>query len=280
VLYTGSVAEFVIERDGVQLSGQVDGEGVPVVLLHGLTATRRYVVMGSTALQRSAHRVISYDARGHGRSSPAPAPGDYGYEQLGLDLEAVLDGLGVERAVLAGASMGAHTLLWLALRSPDRIASLVVITPAYEPDFNDEPERLAYWDALSRGLAAGGIDGFLAEYGEPAVPERWRQTVLKAIRQRLAQHEHLEAVADALAVVPRSHPFEAISELQAIKAPVAVVASDDQVDPEHPRAVGEAYAAAIPGAWLVTDEPGHSPTAWQGSQLSRVIAEVARAGKG
>jgi hypothetical protein len=98
------------------------------------------------------------------------------------------------------------------------------------------------------------------------------------IRQRLAQHEHPKAVADALAVVPRSHPFEAIAELQAIRVPTAVVASDDEADPEHPRAVGEAYAAAIPGARLVTDEPGRSPIAWQGSQLSKVIAEVAREG--
>ena len=47
---------------------------------------------------------------------------------------------------------------------------------------------------------------------------------------------------------------------------------DDEADPGHPQAIGEAYAAAIPGARLVTDEPGRSPVAWQGSQLSKVIA--------
>jgi pimeloyl-ACP methyl ester carboxylesterase len=50
------------------------GDGVPVVLLHGLTATRRYVVMGSNALQRGGRRVVAYDARGHGESDPAPEP--------------------------------------------------------------------------------------------------------------------------------------------------------------------------------------------------------------
>src|SRR5690242_21042986 len=109
------MAEFQVQVDGIALAGEDSGEGTPVVLLHGLTATRRYVVMGSTALQRSGHRVIAYDARGHGRSSPAPAPDRYGYDDLGRDLEAVLDQRRVERAVLAGASMGAHTLLWLAL---------------------------------------------------------------------------------------------------------------------------------------------------------------------
>ena len=68
------MTEIVIERAGVELAGDETGEGTPVVLLHGLTATRRYVVMGSRGLERSGHRVIAYDARGHGKSSPAPAP--------------------------------------------------------------------------------------------------------------------------------------------------------------------------------------------------------------
>jgi pimeloyl-ACP methyl ester carboxylesterase len=270
------VPEFVVERDGVRIAAQDAGEGPAVVLLHGLTATRRYVVMGSTALERSGYRVISYDARGHGRSSPAPRPQDYGYESLGRDLDAVLDGAGVRGAVLAGASMGAHTLLWLALARPERVRGLVVITPAYAGEESDDPEHLARWDALAEGLRTGGPEGFIAAYGEPRVPERWRETVLKVIRQRLALHEHPDAVADALRAVPRSHPFGEISQLAAISVPAAVVASDDEVDPEHPRAVAEAYAAAIPGARLITDEPGHSPVAWQGSQLSKVIDGVAR----
>jgi len=251
------------------------GEGIPIVLLHGLTATRRYVVMGSQSLPRSGHRVISYDARGHGRSTPAADPGAYTYEDLGLDLEAVLDAFAVPRAVLAGASMGAHTLLWLALQRPERVRGLVVITPAYDPATNDEPSRLARWDALSDGLRTGGIDGFLAVYGEPGGSPAWRETVVKVTRQRLALHEHPQAVADALRAVPRSRPFATLDELSAISVPTAVVASADEADPGHPQAVGETYAAAIPGARLLTDEPGRSPIAWQGSQLSRMIADLA-----
>ncbi len=268
------MTEIGIERDGVTLAAERAGEGPPVVLLHGLTATRRYVVMGSRALERSGHDVIAYDARGHGRSTPAPDPGDYGYDTLVLDLEAVLDELGIERAVLAGASMGAHTLLAFALRRPERVAGLVVITPAYDPDVIEDDARLSRWDALAAGLREGGVEGFLAAYGEPSVPAAWRETVLKVIRQRLSLHEHPAAVADALEAVPRSRPFGTVDELGAIAVPTAVVASDDEADPGHPRAVGEAYAAAIPGARLVTDEPGHSPVAWQGSQLSKVIADT------
>jgi pimeloyl-ACP methyl ester carboxylesterase len=226
--------------------------------------------MGSRNLERGGHRVIAYDARGHGKS----APGDgYGYDALAADLGAVLDDRGISRAVLAGASMGAHTLVRFALAHPDRAAALVVITPAYDPD---APERgLDRWDRLAHGLRTGGVDGFLEAYGEPRVPEQFRDTVRTVLRQRLSAHEHPDAVADALEQVPRSHAFEAWDDLAALDLPVTVVASRDEADPEHPFATGERYAAAIPGAELVTEEPGKSPLAWQGGQLSRVIAETA-----
>src|SRR5947209_16872625 len=116
------MAEHVIDSGAVPLAVSDDGEGTPVVLLHGLTATRRYVVMGSRSLERSGHRAVAYDARGHGQSSPAPNPSAYGYSELAGDLRAVMDQLGIERAVLAGASMGAHTLLRFALDAPERVA--------------------------------------------------------------------------------------------------------------------------------------------------------------
>ena len=276
------MSDFSVTRGTVTLAGSDAGDGPVVVLAHGLTATRRYVVMGSSALERGGHRVLAYDARGHGASSPAESPEAYRYEDLGADLEAVLDHAGAERAVLAGASMGAHTLIWLALHRPERVAGLVIITPAFSGAEDTDPARLARWDALSDGLRDGGIEGFVAAYGGGGgdrIPERWRETVLKVIRQRLALHEHPDALADALRAVPRSRPFGAVADLMAIAVPTVVVASGDEADPEHPLAVGEAYAEAIPGARLVTDEPGRSPVAWQGSQLSQIIAEVvARAG--
>lgn len=268
------VPDFNVTRGAVTLAGTDTGDGPAVVLAHGLTATRRYVVMGSSALERSGHRVLAYDARGHGVSSPARTPDAYRYEDLGADLEAVLDHAGARRAVLAGASMGAHTLLWLALNRPDRVAGLVIITPAFSGSEDSDPARLARWDALSDGLCDGGVEGFVAAYGEPKVPERWRETVIKVIRQRLALHAHPGALADALRAVPRSRPFGSLDDLGAIAVPTVVVASSDEADPEHPQAVGEAYADAIPHARLVTDEPGRSPVAWQGSQLSKLIAEV------
>jgi pimeloyl-ACP methyl ester carboxylesterase len=265
-----------IETDGVTLSGERAGEGIPVVLLHGLTATRRYVVMGSRALERSGHLVIAYDARGHGSSSPAPDPAAYTYELLAQDLLAVLDELRLPHAVLAGASMGAHAALRLTLSAPERVAGLVLVTPSFDPEDRRQEHELARWDALARGLREGGAGGFVAAYDLDAVPEAWRATVERVLRQRLSAHEHPLAVADALEAVPRSAPFASLEELSTIAVPTAVVASRDEADPGHPLQIAERYAERIAGAKLVVEHPGSSPIAWQGGQLSKVIAEIAR----
>jgi hypothetical protein len=72
-----------------------------------------------------------------------------------------------------------------------------------------------------------------------------------------------------------------MDELRGIGVPTVVVASRDEPDPGHPLAVGERYAAAIPGALLIVEEeasPPRSPIAWQGGQLSKVLGElIARA---
>jgi pimeloyl-ACP methyl ester carboxylesterase len=272
------MAEFSVESAGVTLAGEEAGEGTPVVLLHGLTATRRYVVMGSRSLERSGHRVVTYDARAHGASTGAEDPDAYDYDDLVEDLRAVMDDRGIDRAVLVGASMGAHTAVRMALDHPERVAGLVVATPAFDPE-EDRDEGLKRWDALSDGLRSGGVDGFVEAYGDPQVPEQWKDTIDKVLRQRLGAHEHPDAVADALHAVPRSRPFESWDELAEIAVPTVVVASRDEADPGHPYAIGERYAEAIPDAELRSEELGSSPLAWQGGQLSKVISELAeRAG--
>jgi pimeloyl-ACP methyl ester carboxylesterase len=270
----------VTTDDGVLLSGEQAGSGPAVVLLHGLTATRRYVVMGSRLLERSGLRVIAYDARGHGRSAAAPEHDAYGYARLACDLRDVLDALEVQRAILAGASMGAHTALAFALAHPERVAGLGVVTPAFDPGSPALPPAggAGARDPLAQGLREHGVEGFVAAYDFSSVPEAWRATVETVIRQRLAAHEHPEAVADALETVPRSRPFERMDELAGIAVPTVVVASRDEVDPGHPLALAERYAATIPSAELKVEDGGppvRSPIAWQGGQLSKLLLALA-----
>jgi pimeloyl-ACP methyl ester carboxylesterase len=254
------------------LRGEAAGEGPPVVLLHGLTATRRYVLHGSRALERAGHTVVAYDARGHGESDPAPADRGYGYPELADDLKEVLDvAVGDAPYVLAGHSMGAHTAVAHALRRPRGLAGLVLAGPVYD----GEPigQGLGYWDGLADGLEQGEVEGFLAHLDEHSgTSEAWRETVLRFTRERMERHRDLGAVAEALRQVPRSRPFGSLAELESLDLPALVVASGDDADPGHPRAVAEAYAENLPRARLVAEGEGESPLAWQGGRLSREIA--------
>lgn len=265
------VSELAIERPGLALQGERTGEGPAIVLLHGLTATRRYVLHGSRALPRQGYATFAYDARGHGQSGPAPAGEGYGYAELADDLEAVIEQISPgRRCLLAGHSMGAHTLAAFALRAGDRVAAIVAIGPA-TMGAEDDQRSLAYWDALADGLESGGVEGFIEAYDEDLDPG-WRDVLLRITRERLGLHRDPAAVAQALREVPRSSPFDEVGELAGLEVPALVVASHDDADPGHPYAVAEAWARELPRATLISEEPGESPLAWQGGKLSREIA--------
>ncbi|MDQ2630647.1 MAG: alpha/beta hydrolase [Actinomycetota bacterium] len=262
---------FAVEG-GPTLRGETSGEGPPAVLCHGITATRRYVLHGSKALPRAGYRVITYDARGHGESDPAPAGEGYGYPQLVEDLERVVDSeVGDERFLLGGHSMGAHTAVAYALRHPGRLAGLALIGPTYRGEI--EPSSLEYWDGLATALERDGIEGFVAYIGEKqGIDPRWRDSVLRFTRERMLAQGHPEALVEALRETTRSRPFESLGELAAIDVPALVVASNDDADPGHPYEAAVAYAEALPAGRLISEGEGESPLAWQGGKLSRALA--------
>jgi pimeloyl-ACP methyl ester carboxylesterase len=264
-------AEFVV-GGAPELRGSVAGEGTPIVLCHGLTASRRYVVHGSRALERAGHRVITYDARGHGRSEGASAEQSYGYPELVGDLERVVEAeVGEGRFLLGGHSMGAHTAVAYALAHPERLSGLVVIGPTFTGELR--PESLAYWEGLAAALEAGGIDGFVERLlAESQVGAAWRDSVGRITRERMELHQDLGAIARALRETPASAPFGSLEELAGLDVPALVVASGDEADPGHPYAVAEAYAETLPHARLVSEEEGQSPLAWQGGRLSREVS--------
>lgn len=254
------------------LRGEAEGEGPSVVLCHGVTGTRRYVLHGSRALSRAGFRVVVYDARGHGDSDPAPEGEGYEYPQLVDDLEQVVAAqVGEEPFCLGGHSMGAHTAVAYALRHPERLAGLALIGPTYLGEI--KPESLDYWDGLASALETEGIDGFVAYIGErQGIDSRWRESVLRFTRERMLRHRDPRALARALREVTRSQPFESLQQLRALEMPALVVASHDDADPGHPYAAATAYAEALPRAELISEAAGESPLAWQGGKLSRALA--------
>jgi pimeloyl-ACP methyl ester carboxylesterase len=260
---------FQVRRRGLTLEGEVIGEGPPIVLLHGLSATRRNVVQGSRHLVKRGYRLIAYDARGHGASSPAST---YDYAALVDDLEGVLEQLELERSALVGSSMGAATALAFALEHPERVAALVQITPGYAGQARAAADGQA-WENLASQLERAGVEGFVEEALPDRLPERWRSVTREAIRQRMERHEHPEAVAQALRQLPCSAAWDDLVLLGELDVPVLVVGSRDEIDPMHPLAVAQEYERRLPRAELVVEEEGKSPLAWQGARLSGVIGD-------
>jgi pimeloyl-ACP methyl ester carboxylesterase len=250
----------------VTLAGESAGDGPPIVLLHGLSATRRNVVQGSRHLPRRGYRLIAYDARGHGASEPAPR---YGYSDLAADLDAVLAHFDLERAALVGSSMGATTAMAFALAHPERVPALVQITPAY----NGDARGGETWELMAAELERGDLDAFARLAQPDGVPERWREVARDATRQRMERHEHPEAVAQALREVPKSIAWTGLEPLEGLELPVLIVGSRDVADPQHPLAVAQEYARRLPRAELIVEEEGQSPLAWQGARLSGAIGD-------
>ncbi len=243
-------------------------------MLHGLTATRQYTVMGSRHLDRQGIANVAYDARGHGLSGAAAGPDAYTYPLLASDLEAVVDAVAPDDpVVLLGISMGAHTAVRFAHEQPERVAGLVLITPAHLP--GPTPEDFSSWDNLAKALRSPQpIDAFIEASNLGNLDEQFRDSVAMAIRQRLGRHRNLEAVADALQGIPRSAPFDELDYLAEITAPAIIVGSRDSADPSHPLAVAERWAQTMPSARLEVEDEGRSPLAWQGGRLARFAEEL------
>jgi pimeloyl-ACP methyl ester carboxylesterase len=251
------------------------GEGVPVVLLHGLTATRRYVVMGSKALERSGHRVVAYDARGHGASAPAPLPHEYATPIWPRISSTCSTDRGLDARSSPARRWAPTRRCASRSRRPSGSPGSSSSTPAFHPD---HPPGLERWDRLAEGLRSGGVEGFVAAYGTP------RRCPTSGARPSCASC----ASACRSTSAPRRWPTRSRrcrgrrrstgwKALAGVAAPTVVVASRDDADPGHPLEVGEEYARRIPGARLVVEEEGRSPVAWQGGQLSKVIAELTAA---
>ena len=253
------------------LAGEEAGEGVPVVLLHGLTATRRYVVMGSKNLERGGHRVVMYDARGHGRSDPADA---YGYDELADDLLAVLDDRGIDRAVLAGASMGAHTLVRLraaSIRSAPRRwwSSRRPSTRTARAGLRALGRAVAraargWGGGLPRGLRRAARAGVVPRHGQDgaapaAVGARAPRGGGRRARARCRARGRSSRGTTSRGSICRSSWWRA-----ATRPTPSTRTRSASATRRRSRARG-----------CVSEEPGKSPLAWQGGQLSRVIAETA-----
>lgn len=182
-------------------------------------------------------RVVRYDRRGHGRS-PVP-PGPYTIDDLGGDVLALLDRLGLARVSFCGLSIGGAVGMWLAVNAPERLDRLVVCSTraAFPP-----PEQWAERAALVRAEGVAAVaEAALGRWFTPAFHEA-RPHVIDAFRAMLVgtPAEGYAGCCDALGAL------DLRPRLDGIVTPTLVLTGAG--DPVAPPESGEELAAAIPGA--------------------------------
>jgi pimeloyl-ACP methyl ester carboxylesterase len=114
--------------DGVSIAFVDEGEGPPILLIHGFASNVATNWEGPgwiAALKESGRRVVAFDNRGHGRSEKLYEPERYGAPLMAEDARRLLDHLGIEKADVLGYSMGARIAAFLVLKHPNRVRSVV-----------------------------------------------------------------------------------------------------------------------------------------------------------
>ena len=240
----------------------VDGPpDAPVLVLSNSLGTR--LGMWDAQVPELARRflVVRYDHRGHGES-PVP-PGPYDIADLGGDVLALLDRLGIERAHVCGASLGGQVAMWLGAHAPDRVNRLVLCcTSAWFGPPDPWMERAALVRANGSGSVASTVIGrwFTPEFAQrnPAEFARMRDMIAAT---------PAEGYASCCEVVGRT---DLRPDLADIRASTLVIAGAD--DPAAPPEEASRIAAGIPEARVaVVADAAHLANIQQADEVTRLI---------
>jgi pimeloyl-ACP methyl ester carboxylesterase len=207
------VAEtFEIAIDNALIRGESAGFGVPVVFLHAGVADRRMWAEQMRALSSEGCHVVAYDRRGFGETETADEP----FSHV-VDLEAVLDRLGLNAVILVGCSAGGALAIDFALENPRRVVAMVLVStwvsgaqPEMPDEVEDLEEQLAYaieTDNTSRAnriAAQLWLDGPTSPEGRVDGPVRdlFLEMNGKALEHpRLTQEEPSDTAMDHLGLI-------------------------------------------------------------------------------
>ncbi len=227
------------------------GTGLPVVLIHGFPLCRRMWQPQMAALSIAGCRVICPDLAGFGESPPQP--GMVSMDAYGDAIIALLDQLGVDRAVVGGMSMGGYVLLNLAERFPQRLlAALYLVTRAAADDPAGKVRRVELADQVRGGNRSVIPDVFEKLLFAPATLKK-QPDLVRQVRTWMDDASAEGVAAGLLAMRSRRDYLDLLPELP-VPALVIGAAQDLAAPPSH----AEALAAGLPDAELhIIPKAGH-----------------------
>ena len=231
-------------HDNLQFYFEEHGSGRPFVFSHGLGGNldRSFELTD----QLPNIRLILYDNRAHGRTSPIEDPDKLTFEAMANDMAALLDYLHLPRAFVGGVSMGAGISLAFALRYPQRVKALILNRPAWLDAPN--PPNLSILTVIGRLVERFGLERARPEF-EQTEPyqdlERSCPGSAKSLTD-LFMNQNADALVASLRAIPASAPVDSLDKLSALCVPSLVLGNRN--DPLHPFELAQTVAKAIPGS--------------------------------
>jgi len=241
--------------------------GSPALVFTGSLGTDLTMWLPQSDVLKPHFCTLRYDIRGHGASEVPPGP--YSMDDLGSDLVALMDHVGIERASLCGLSIGGMISMWVAAHAPERVNRLVLCCTSAQLG------PASAWIDRAATVRADGVEaiadvvldrwftpGFAAAH--PELIERMRAKLIATPREGYAGCCEAIAAMDLTGDLPR------------ITAPTLVIsaAEDPSIPPEHGRRIAE----LIPGArFELVPDARHIASIEQADRMTALIQEFLNA---
>jgi 3-oxoadipate enol-lactonase len=252
-----------VSVEGCRISVDLDppSDRPALLMIHALGTARELFDAQCGALRPSL-RLLRYDLRGHGRSETPREPSSI--EQLGRDALAVLDVAGVERAHVAGMSIGGLVALWLAIHAPERVDRVVLANTATRIGTRE------LWQERIAQVERDGLEPLVSQaiarwFTEPFVQ---RQPATATRFARILAACSVKGYTACCAVLRDADLRARAGE---VRAPALVIVGTH--DTATPPAEGERLVKLLPGARLLTLAAAHLSNVERADEVNRALLE-------
>ena len=239
-----------VKVNDIEIYYEVEGEGEPLVLIHGLSGSTMYWFFQLPEFSKS-YKVIAYDVRGHGQSDKPKQ--EYSIKLFADDLKGLLDKLGVDTAHIVGIATGGMIAQQFAIDHPDKVKSLVLADTASEIGELGEL-RLKNWIRYAEKLGMEAVFDSGLTWTLTEKEMRDNKELIGTFREQfLIDNDQVHAYVAVCNAIRR---FNVTSQLPKIKAPTLVLVGDSDilVPLEHSKIIHQ----NIPNSELkIIEDVGH-----------------------